>query len=155
MSELEGIKKAYDLNDWKLKAKPSNLKGYRLPTLKEWRYTARGGANGENTIYAGSNNLDKVGWYDKNTNVNDRGNVIFPVGKKQANELGIYDMSGNVMEWTDIPTEVNLSNSKDTVEFVCGGSYFNSANNCQLESSDYYRPKRCFSYIGFRLSRTK
>ncbi len=65
--------------------------GYRLPTKYEWNYAARGG---ENYIYSGSNDLDKVGWYSKNSK-----NVTHPVAQKLANGYGLYDMSGNVSEW--------------------------------------------------------
>ena len=69
-------------------------KKYRLPTEAEWEYAARGGNQSQGYKYSGSNNLDDVAWYNLNS-----GGSSHPVGTKQPNELGIYDMSGNLREW--------------------------------------------------------
>ena len=67
---------------------------YRLPSETEWEYTARGGSRSRGYEYAGSDNPNAVAWYDENS-----GSKTHPVGQKQANELGVYDLSGNVREW--------------------------------------------------------
>lgn len=68
-----------------------NANGFRLPTVAEWEYSARGGKNYK---YAGSNNIDKVAWHYENSN-----GKTHPVAKKKANSYGLYDMNGNVIEW--------------------------------------------------------
>ncbi len=69
-------------------------KHFRLPTEAEWEYAARGGDKSKGYKYAGSNNISSVAWYDGNS-----GNTTHNVGTKLPNELGLYDMSGNVLEW--------------------------------------------------------
>lgn len=67
---------------------------FRLPTEAEWEYAARGGELTDGSIYSGKNILDTIGWYNVNS-----GNMLHPVAQKESNQLGLYDMSGNVWEW--------------------------------------------------------
>lgn len=70
---------------------------YRLPTEAEWEYAARGGSKSRGFIYSGGDDLEKVAWYS--ANYGSTSNPTHPVGLKAPNELGVYDMSGNVSEW--------------------------------------------------------
>ena len=139
----------------------------RLPTEAEWEYAAKGGNHSKRYEYAGSNNLSEVGW-----NRDNSCSKIHPVGQKKANELGIYDMSGNVWEWClddwhdsyeDKPDhlenngnepwgEVNTDKTDNSSHLQRGGSCFNHAGCCRSA----YRIGNDADYqdfdLGFRIS---
>ncbi|MFW6009599.1 MAG: SUMF1/EgtB/PvdO family nonheme iron enzyme, partial [archaeon] len=121
LSEKEGLIPAYDIETRELVDSVENVEGYRLPTSTEWLYVAKGGKEGLATKYAGSDNLDEVGWYWENSNGKTQ-----PVGRKAANELGIYELSGNVLEWTN-------DKDKDNAFYLYGGSWYYDEELCEID----------------------
>jgi formylglycine-generating enzyme required for sulfatase activity len=107
----------------------------RLPEENEWVYAAQGGNKSKGYIYSGSNDIEEVAWYGHNS-----GDKTHEVGTKKPNELGIYDMSGNVWEWCG------------TEGAVRGGSWYFYGNGCRV-SSRYvdYPDNRNYSLFGFRV----
>jgi len=130
---------------------------FTLPTETQWEYAARGGRKNKGYKYSGSNNIDEVAWYTSNSD-----SKTHPVGKKAANELGLYDMSGNVWEWCldnwldksdRLTAEFSRDNDPDSSHRVLrGGGWFNYARYCR--SSDRYgnAPGLRSSNLGFRLA---
>jgi formylglycine-generating enzyme required for sulfatase activity len=153
LSKQEGLTTAYDLSNWELKkSDQSSLEGYRLATKDEWEYAACGGANGEVTTYAGSDNIAEVAWYSANSDAEGNsnfyhGNGTMAVGEKLVNELGIYDMNGNVWEWTNTPDS--------SYRFICGGSWIFDADDCEVGNRNIFYLSYCNYDLGFRLTRTQ
>jgi formylglycine-generating enzyme required for sulfatase activity len=135
-------------------------KKYRLPTEAEWEYAARGGDNRNGYAYAGSNDLDKVGWYKDNS-----GGKTHPVGQKQANELDIHDMSGNVWEWVQdcwhasyagAPTDGSAWTSGEcTYRVLRGGSLLNSHYGCRVANRFRGVPSVRYDDDGFRIAQDR
>lgn len=103
---------------------------FNLPTEEEWEYAARGGMKSNGYLYAGSNDINEVAWYRENSN-----GTTHPVGQKKPNELGLYDMSGNVWEWTESPMHWYSDNDIDPDSDVFvrkGGSFWHKQENCRV-----------------------
>ncbi|MEI8106760.1 MAG: SUMF1/EgtB/PvdO family nonheme iron enzyme [Verrucomicrobiota bacterium] len=98
--------------------------GYRLPSDGEWEWASRGGVKGRGYENSGSQDLGEVGWYKENS-----GGKTHEVGTKKANELGIYDMSGNVWEWC-----FDQWGSTGTLRVLRGGSWDDIASYAQVSS---------------------
>lgn len=139
----------YDYEKLKINA---TAKGYRLPAEVEWEYAARGGPACEAFEYAGSDYLDSVGWYSRNSSRRPQ-----PVAGKKPNSLGLYDMSGNVSEWCEdwhkdypatFPANYRGPDS-GSHRVLRGGSWFDSS--CELAFRDSADPKSGLTFYGFRL----
>ena len=120
----------------------ASANGYRLPSDKEWEWAARGGVRSKGYTYSGSNTISEVGWTLENSNDGTKA-----VGTKQANELGIYDMSGNVWEWCE-----DVANTSD--RRIRGGSWGNSADGAAVAYRNCFIPVNRFNDFGFRLARS-
>ena len=129
-------------------------KTFALPTEAQWEYAARGGNKSRGYEYSGSNSVGDVAWYYDNSS-----SQTHQVGTKQANELGLYDMSGNVREWcadwygsysstsqTD-PTGPSTGSSR----VLRGGSWRFSARRCRSADRYSFNPDYRYIYYGFRL----
>ncbi len=151
----------------KLNAKlPAGQKPYRLPTEAEWEYAARGGSSSRITKYAGSNNIDEVAWYSgnyKTANTYGAQKSTHPVGQKKANELGLFDMTGNVWEWCNdwkdtYPSfaETNPAGpSSGSGRVIRGGSWSYVPQLCRVADRDDFTPGLRGNGVGFRLARTR
>jgi len=145
-----------DVQDFIKKLNAKTGKKYRLPTEAEWEYAARGGNKSNGYIYSGSNDLGSVAWYGNNS-----GSKTHPVGTKQANELGIYDMTGNVWEWCSdwydakyygsSPSTNPQGASTGSYRVNRGGGWYNNADYCRVAFRINYTPDYRFSSIGFRM----
>ena len=132
-------------------------KNFRLPTEAEWEYAARGGNKSLDYKYSGSGIVGSIAWCDGNS-----GSKTHDVKTKQANELGIYDMSGNVWEWcqdwydsgyySSSPVNNPTGPTSGSRRVLRGGSWYGYARNCRVSSRNNYYPDFSSDSLGLRLS---
>jgi formylglycine-generating enzyme required for sulfatase activity len=148
----------YNVQEFIAKLNELTGKNYRLPTEAEWEFAARGGLLSKGFKYSGSNTDLLVAW-----KVGRSGLRTHPVGQKKPNELGIYDMSGNVFEWC---SDWYLSNwyevsgkyspvgpLEGTFKVIRGGSWFYDSEGLRSTDRRSANPDFRYGYIGFRLCR--
>jgi len=155
LSQKEGLTPAYTINGREVSCNWS-ASGYRLPTEAEWEFAARGGNLSKRYQYSGSIFIGSVAWYEDNSN-----NETHIVGGKEPNELGTYDMSGNVWEWCwdlygDYSSESQTNPkgaSSGSRRVHRGGSWLNYDHDCRVANREYYSPGYSLNRLGFRLAR--
>ena len=157
LSEQHGEEPVYDINP-KLGTATINpsANGYHLPTEAQWEYAARGGImSNEEHIYAGGTSMNTVGWYVRNSK-----DQTHPVGQLRANNIDLYDMSGNVWEWchdwfgsyTAERTSSPMGPEYGSHRVIRGGAWLQQAEDCRVTVRQYRRPEEKTVYIGFRLA---
>ena len=137
-----------DCNTFIAKLNELTGKNFRLPTEAEWEYAARGGNKSQRYTYSGSYTLGDVAWYKDNAS-----SKTHPVAQKQPNELGIYDMSGNVFEWTSDKYSTDYSQPRTSSNRVLrGGSWYYIAVYARVAYRHDYSESTTNGYLGLRLA---
>ena len=160
LSEKHNLKKVYVE---KMESGSSNsisinydVKGYRLPTEAEWEFAARGGNKTHGFEFSGDSILGNISWYYENSK-----NRTQAVGRKTANELGLFDLTGNVKEWCNdwfgtynFKQIDNPHGAKEgNIRVIRGGSWSSSDNYCRVSYRNYNNPNFIINYVGFRCVR--
>ncbi len=154
LSRYYSLKECYLINGTTVSLLNGGKGGFRLPTEAEWEFAARGGERSHNFKYAGSDHLDEVAWHDGNSN-----NQTHPVCRKKSNELGLYDMSGNVWEWCwdwydsypSSPQSNPLGASSGARRVRRGGSWNYDFARCRVSYRNFNAPDERDYYFGMRL----
>jgi formylglycine-generating enzyme required for sulfatase activity len=144
-----------DVQEFLKKLNQKTGKTYRLPTEEEWEYATRGGNKSAGYKYAGSNDIGRVAWYGVNYKESKYGTqgTTHPVGTKSPNELDIYDMSGNVWEWTSSGWSDSYKKPRNSQYYVLrGGSWDSYAINCRVANRSIFVPTGRNNELGFRLA---
>ena len=160
LSKQEGIAEKdwfYETNDqgrygegMKLKAETEKCKGYRLPTDAEWEYSCRAGASTDYSFGGTWELLDKYGWYNKNSN-----NRSYPVGSLKPNDLGLFDLHGNLYEWcNDAYDKPSVHENRRDPRVIRGGTFIDQLSFVRSALRLRSAPSNRGSNYGFRPSRT-
>jgi formylglycine-generating enzyme required for sulfatase activity len=157
LSRKEGLRQVYS-GGGKNPVCDFSANGYLLPTEAEWEFAAKGGSRSGGFIYAGGNDSDGAAWYSGNAK-----ETTHPAGEKQANELGIFDMSGNAWEWCwDLYGSYEAGQVTDprgpetgTFRVIRGGSWHRDKDKLRTASRGYFDPADRGTSVGFRIARSR
>ncbi len=145
----------HDATDFIDRLNRLSRQSFRLPTEAEWEFAAKGGSTKKKTRYSGSNKIDEVAWYSRNA-----GERPHPVGLKLPNALGIFDMSGNVFEWTQDwmgrykhNDQINPKGAtKGKTKVVRGGCWYDTNDGCRIHCRVEVEPSEKNGCLGLRLA---